>query len=183
MKRGLARSRGVQSIAATVVLTAAILLWIHAEGGPSALQAHYGWLAPALWIPAQIVVNLSPASDLVPWAVLNGSMYGVWSGALISWAVWLCAASLQFAIARRTALDFDLDERGSALPAWLRRLPVGHPIFLIAGRWIPVSSALVNVAAGALGVPYRRLLWCAALGCAPPAIALAAVGAGLIHAF
>ena len=183
MKQALARSRGLQSIAATVVLTAAVLLWVYLEGGPHALREHYGLLAPALWIPAQVIVNLSPVSDLVPWAVLNGSMYGLWPGALMSWLVWLCSSSLQFAIARRTARDFSLDERMAAMPRWLRRFPVAHPVFLIVGRWIPVSSALVNVAAGALGVRYARLLWCAALGAAPPALVLAAVGAGLVRVF
>ena len=177
----LLRSRGLQSLALTVVLTAAILLWVHAEGGPEALRGRYGLLAPALWLAAQVVVSLSPASDLVPWAVLNGSMYGVWLGALASWGVWLCSASLQYAMARRTALDFHLEERMAGLPGWLRRFPTGHPVFLIVGRWIPVSSALVNFAAGAMGVPYARLLWCAAVGAAPPALALAAVGAGLVR--
>ena len=32
--------------------------------------------------------------------------------------------------------------------------------------------------AGALGVPRRRVLWCAAVGSVPPAVVLAVVGSG-----
>jgi uncharacterized membrane protein YdjX (TVP38/TMEM64 family) len=104
-------------------------------------------------------------------------------GALLSWLAWLVSSVLQYLIARRTADDFDLGSKLELLPSWLAKLPVDHPAFLIAARWLPMGGAVANVAAGALGVKLRRLLWCAAIGAAPPSIALAALGAGLLEVF
>jgi hypothetical protein len=67
----------------------------------------------------------------------------------------------------------------AALPAWFRRLPLTHPLVLATARWLPGGGALIDAAAGARGVPRRRLLVCAALGHAPQAVAIAALGAGL----
>jgi len=64
-------------------------------------------------------------------------------------------------------------------PAWLARLPIEHPAVLIIGRWLPGGAYFVNLAASTLGVSLTRQLVCAALASAPPALALAAVGARL----
>ncbi|MFM7143739.1 MAG: VTT domain-containing protein [Alphaproteobacteria bacterium] len=177
---GAARWRGPAALLCALLLGGAAILWIRAQGGPSVLRARWGWAGTAAWLPLQVLVNLSPASDFVPCAVLNGTLYGFRTGALVSWAAWMVAASLEFAIGRRTGSDFGLSAESERLPAWLRRLPLGHPAVLVVGHWIPVSSSLVNFAAGALGVPFGRLLWCTAIAMVPPSLLAAAIGAGLV---
>lgn len=176
------RLRGALALGVAFALSGAVILWLRAVGGPAALAARWGVLGTALWVPLQVLVNLSPMSDFVPCAILNGSLYGLWRGTALSWCVWLVAASLEFAIGRRAGLDFDLESRREAMPRWLRDLPIHHPAVLVVGHWVPVSSSLVNLAAGALGVPYRRLLACTAVAMVPPAVASAAIGAGLLGA-
>lgn len=176
------RWRGPAALACAFFLGAAAILWIRSMGGPAVLRGRWGWKGTAVWLPLQVLVNLSPASDFVPCAVLNGTLYGFRNGALVTWAAWLVAASLQFAIGRRTGADFGLVSQSDRLPSWLRGLPIGHPALLIVGHWIPVSSSLVNLAAGALGVPFPRLLWCTAIAMVPPSLFCAALGAGLLGA-
>lgn len=176
------RWRGPAALVGTLLLGAAAILWIRAQGGPAVLRTRWGWAGTAVWLPLQVLVHLSPASDFVPCAVLNGSLFGFRTGALVSWSTWMVAAALEFAIGRRTGNDFGLSAESERLPAWLRRLPIAHPAVLVVGHWIPVSSSLVNYAAGALGVPFGRLLACTAAAMIPPSLFTAAIGAGLVGA-
>lgn len=178
----LLRSRGVQSALAAIAVGALVVAWVHAEGGPEGLRAHYGIFAPLIWIPMQVVVHVTPVGDFVPWAVLNGSMFGLWLGALATWLSWMGSASVQYAIGRRTARDLGWEMRSARLPAWLRRLPLDHPAFLIVARWFPLMAGPINLTAGAARVPFGRLLWCTAIGILPQAIFLSALGVGLLHA-
>lgn len=182
MTPGLLQSRGVQSTVAAFVVGALVIVWVHLEGGPEGIRARYGLAAPLLWIPMQVVVHITPLGDFVPWSVLNGSMFGLWLGTFATWLSWMGSASAQYAIGRRTALDFDWDAKVARLPAWLRRLPVSHPVFLIVARQFPLMAGPINVAAGAARVPFVRLLWTTAIGVFPPALFLAAVGVGIVGA-
>lgn len=164
-----------------LALLAAVLLAVRAAGGPEALRARYGLLAPAISLPLHLVVNVTPLADFIPWAVANGAVYGWELGAVLNWLAWLGSSSVQFAIGRRAAQGLELEARFDTLPRWLARYPADHPVLLVAGRWIPLAGALVNVGAGAFGVPFRRLFACAALGAAPMAVATAGLGAGLLH--
>ncbi|MBU6281208.1 VTT domain-containing protein [bacterium] len=176
---GAARWRGPAALATALLLGGAAILWIRAQGGPAALRTRWGSAWIAAWLPLQVLVTLSPASDFVPCAVLNGTFFGFPVGAAVSWATWMLTASIEFAIGRRTGSDFGLAAESERLPSWLRSLPLGHPAVLVVGHWIPVSSSLVNFAAGALGVPYARLLWCTAIAMVPAAAFTAAIGARL----
>jgi uncharacterized membrane protein YdjX (TVP38/TMEM64 family) len=178
----LLRSRGVQSAVAAVLLGALIVVFVHLLGGPQGIRTRFGLLAPAVWIPLQIVVHTTPVGDFLPWAILNGSMFGLWLGALATWLSWMGSASVQYAIGRRTARDFGFSLQTARLPAWLRRLPIDHPAFLIVARWFPLMAGPVNLTAGAARVPFGRVLWCTAIGIVPQALFLAAVGVGVIGA-
>lgn len=178
----LLHSRGLQSAVAALALGALVIAWVQLEGGPDGLRAHYGIAAPLLWIPMQVVVHVTPLGDFVPWAVLNGSMFGLWLGALATWIAWMGSASAQYAIGRRTAHDLGFEAKLARLPGWLRRLPLEHPVFLIVARSFPLMAGPINVAAGAARVPFGRVLWCTAVGVLPPALFLAAVGVGLVEA-
>jgi uncharacterized membrane protein YdjX (TVP38/TMEM64 family) len=182
----LVRSRGVQSAALALVLGGLIVGGVHLLGGPEGIRARFGLLAPAVWIPLQVVVHVTPVGDFLPWAVLNGSMFGFWLGALATWLSWMGSASIQYAIGRRTARDLgwgaDPARLPARLPAWLRRLPIGHPAFLIVARWFPLMAGPINLTAGAARVPYLRVLWCTAVGVVPQALFLSAIGVGILGA-
>ncbi len=177
----LARSRGVLSIVLALSISALVAGWIYAIGGPSELRERYGLLGPAVSLVGHTLVNITPIADLVPWALANGAVWGVWQGALLSWLAFLGATAAQWAIARRTADEFDLNKNLEKLPRWVRRLPVHHPVFLTAVRWLPTGGLVSNSAAGALGVPFPRLFGFAALGYAPPSVFLALAGAGVFE--
>lgn len=165
-----------------LALSLALGGWLWTLGGPAALRDQWGAAAPALSLVAHTFVSVTPVGDLVPWALANGATYGVVLGALLNWLAWIGAAALLFGLARRASVDPALDTELHRLPTWLRRLPVHHPLFLISVRWFPFGGYLASVGAGVFGVSLRRLLWCTAVGSAPPALLLALVGAGLLRA-
>jgi uncharacterized membrane protein YdjX (TVP38/TMEM64 family) len=175
--------RGLIAYGLAVAIGTGVLISVREAGGPAAVQERCGALAPIASLLAHLAVETSPAGDLVPvpFAIVNGALYGIARGALLSWLAWIGASLLQFALARRAARDLGVDARRERLPRWLRSIPVSHPVFLIAARWVPMGGALASLAAGAAGVRARRLLWCTALGAAPPAVLLSAVGAGMLE--
>lgn len=178
MPRWLASRSGSAALAATA-LSLGVAGWIVWIGGPEALRERYGPLGPLVSVAAHTLVNLTPASDLVPWALANGALYGVALGATFSWLAWLGAAAVHWEIAHRAAAEYDVPGLLARLPRWLQRVPVEHPLFLIAARSLPTGALVTALVPGALGVSRRRVLACAAVGSVPPSLALAAVGSGV----
>ena len=87
----------------------------------------------------------------------------------------MAAAVVQYRFGRRAHAE------AGRLPRWMARLPLAHPLVLACARWLPGGGPLVDAAAGAAGVPFRRAMAWAAVGHAPQAVAIAAVGAGLVR--
>jgi uncharacterized membrane protein YdjX (TVP38/TMEM64 family) len=155
--------------------------WIETSSGIGGLLEPFGALAPLVSIPVHVLLSATPfPSELV--GVANGSVYGLWRGALYSWVGWWLGASLEYALVRRGAGEVDLSGAANRLPQWLRRFPAEHPVFLIVGRQLPFGFHAVNVIAGVAGVSPRRQLCCSAISNIPYAFLSAAAGAGLIAA-
>ncbi len=152
-------------------------MWVRGLGGPEAVRGRFGPWALALTVPAHIATTLTPLGEVVPFGVANGALYGLWTGAALNWTAWMVAATCQYAFGRSAAREA---AESGARPRWLRRLPLGHPAVLTCGRWLPGGGPLVDAAAGAAGVPFGRVMAYAALGHAPQALVIAAVGAGLV---
>lgn len=152
--------------------------WIYALGGPEELRARYGLLGPIVSLFGHTLVNVTPVADLIPWSLANGAVWGVWPGSLLTWLAFLGGTAGQWAIARRTAVDFDLEANLEHLPRWVRALPADHPLFLTVVRLLPSGGLVANGAAGAFGVPFHRVLGYAALVYAPHSLLIALVGAG-----
>lgn len=112
--------------------------------------------------------------------VANAGLYGFWLGTAMNFAAWMATALIQYGIARRTARDFDFDASFARLPGWLRRFPVGHPMFLIGVR-LALGGPIVNTAAGIFDVSLWRHAWCAAVGILPRAMLFASLGIGLLR--
>ena len=175
--RRVLRSRGFQMIVFALVAGGGAWVWIAASGGPASLREHHGLLAAALLVPLQALVSLTPFPGEVV-ALTNGVVFGFGWGAFAIWSGWMLTAFLQYALVRRTANDLEFEATLDRLPAWLRRFPVDHPIFLIAARWLPYGAHLVNSAAGAFEVPRWRFTWCAAIGIGVGALAMSALANG-----
>ncbi len=174
----IAHSRGIQLSLAVVLIAGTILAGIANEEGARSL-GRLGGLGTALLVCAQAILAVSPfPSQLV--AVPLAAFHGFSVGVLLLWSAWMLAALLQYALARRTAADVDLDAWLERAPRWLRRFPVGHPMFLILTRQLPIGPHIVNISAGALGVPLARHLWCAAIGIVPQAVVLSGIVAGVL---
>ena len=177
-----APSPGVLASVATTVLSVLVTVWVVWIGGGDALQERYGALAPLLSLLAHTLAEVTPATGQVPWGLANGAIYGVALGSVLSFLAFLGATAIQYALARCVALEVDVAGFRERLPRRLRNLPVEHPAFLIAARWIPVGSFVVSVSAAAFGVRFGRVMCCSAIAAAPAALLLAAAGAGLLGA-
>ena len=167
--------RSVATLAVAVAVGAAVVGWVRALGGPGAVRAEFGVWAPLVSVPLHILTTLTPVGELIPFGVANGSLYGVWTGAALNGVAWMAAAMLQYRWGRRAGAA-----TGHRLPSVLGRLPLTHPLVLAAGRWLPGGGPLVDAAAGASGVPFARAMGWAAIGHAPQAVAIAAIGARLV---
>ncbi|TAJ20845.1 MAG: hypothetical protein EPO68_05745, partial [Planctomycetota bacterium] len=103
-----------------------------------------------------------------------------WLGALWSSAGALGAAALAWWIGRRGGAWYVrlLGERDAARArAWLER----HGwIAIAASRPVPILAEAVALAAGASGLPFARVLACAALGAVPISVFYALVGSGVL---
>ena len=113
----------------------------------------------------------------------NSMLFGFNVGVVSNWAGWMLAAIIQYTLVRRAASDLELSDSRvwQRAPAWLQRLPLGHPVFLICGRWLPFGSHLVNTTAGVIPVPFHRHLWCAAVSILPIAVLVASLGSGAVR--
>lgn len=169
------RSGGAVLLALAV--SGGALGWLIAIGGPAELP-RYGAIGPLVSLLAHALVATTPASDFIPFGLANGAVFGVLLGGLLNWGSWVAGSAFQWRLAREAADHHAVAARLDALPDWLRSLPVGHPLLLIFGRWVPLGGFTVSVAAGLGGVSLSRLLTCAALGSAPPAFVVSAAGAG-----
>jgi uncharacterized membrane protein YdjX (TVP38/TMEM64 family) len=163
-----------------VVIAALLALWFAGEGTAEGFAARLGWPGASALVVAQALIAVSPFPSQIV-AVPIAVTYGFWLGVALNWAGWMLAAVLQYGLSRRTADDIDLDRLLDRTPRWMRRFPADHPLFLILARQLPIGPHIVNMTAGALHVPLRRHLWCAAIGVVPEAVLVSAVSAGLFR--
>ena len=147
-------------------------------GGPESIREHYGLEITWLLVPVQALVSVSPLpGELV--ALLSSAIHGFWLGCAMNWLGWMLAAYLEYALVRGTAREVEFGEE--KLPKWLRRFPTDHPGFLIAGRFVPLGSHVVNAVSGLRGLDLWRFTWTAAIANVPGAVIYAAVANGLVR--
>lgn len=143
------------------------------------MRARFGLGAGVLLVPIQAVVAVSPFPSEVL-ALAQGAIYGFALGWPFTWAGWMLGAALEYALFRRVTSDVVGPDPLERLPAWMQRLPVGHPLFLILGRLVPFGNHAVNALAGARRVPAWRFLWASALAFLPFSAMVAAVSSGAL---
>lgn len=176
------RARGLLLIGAFLVGALLLDRWVESIGGPEALVARYGLVAPAVMVVIQAALSAAPfPSEL--FALVSSATYGWAIGSVMTWAGWTLGSMIQYGLARRGVADMKLGdgigERFDRLPAWLRRFPIDHPVFLVCVRWLPMGAHFANLTAGARKIPVTRQLCVAAIGSIPGAIMWAGIGAGV----
>lgn len=174
--RRILRSPGLLGLVAVCATGWLLLEALDALGGPAALRARWGLGAAIVLVPLQAVVAVSPfPSEVIALAV--GAIYGFALGWTFAWAGWLLGALLEYALFRRIATDAG-PAAAERLPAWLRRIPVEHVLFLVLGRLVPFGNHAVNALAGSSRVPLWRFAWVSALAFLPFSALVAAVASG-----
>lgn len=151
-------------------------LGFNALENPSPMLTRGGWLAAALSLGLLVADVLLPIpSSLV--MIINGSIFGVTLGALISLLGSVGAMCVGFAIGRRGSRLFERlvtpDERKRFDPL-VRRWGA---LLIIMTRPIPLMSETVAVLAGASPIGFKRALLAAFAGALPAAILYALAGA------
>lgn len=190
MKHERARPQPVRLLGSPVfyvivgVLVLAWFLWNwSATHQVSSYRETFGLAAIPISLGIHVVLAMTPfPSDFV--AMANGAVYDIGLGTVLSCLGWWIAALLQFGLGRRARSDFDLGNQSSKLPAWLRQVPVDHPLYLIGVRQIPFLGMHVgSFVPGAAGVRLRRFAWCSAIGVIPGSVIMTAIGAGLASSY
>lgn len=173
----LLRAPGLRWLLLVCLIGWLLLRALESLGGPEAVRARWGPAAALVLVPLHAVVAVSPFPSEVL-ALAHGAIYGFAIGWPLTWAGWMLGAWLEYALFRRIAADVGAAD-GERLPAWLRRLPAQHPLFLILGRLVPFGNHAVNALAGSRSVPLWRFSWASALAFLPFSGLVAAVAAGL----
>lgn len=140
------------------------------------VTAHPAW-GPLAAILAMVLHAFLPLpAEAI--AMVNGALFGLWLGTLLTWCGAMLGAVLSYGLARW------LGER--ALRPWLarRHRPVlarwSHapgPASWLFVRFIPVISFnLINYVAGLARLPFATFLWTTALGILPLTVATVMLG-------
>lgn len=119
-----------------------------------------GLFAYPLAIAIFAIVASAPFSVTDALAIMNGAIFGPILGSIINAVGLVIAALIGYSINRHASRMFDLDASLKRLPAWVRRLKVGSPAFLLAVRIFPGFGGTVATAtAAAFRVPVWVHVW------------------------
>jgi len=109
--------------------------------------------------------------------LLNGSLFGPFGGALLSFAGSETAALLGFALGRRSGPALERVTTAAARERAADLLARRGALAIVVTRPVPVLAETAAIVAGAAGMPLRTLAAAAAIGSLPPAVAYALAGA------
>jgi uncharacterized membrane protein YdjX (TVP38/TMEM64 family) len=119
-----------------------------------------GLSAYPLAIAVFAVVAAAPFSVTDALAIMNGAIFGPVLGSLVNAIGLVVAALMGYWIQRHASELLDLDAYLERLPPWVKRFPVGSPLFLMAVRVIPGFGGTVATASAAtFRVPIWRHVW------------------------
>jgi uncharacterized membrane protein YdjX (TVP38/TMEM64 family) len=182
----LAGSLAVRILAVTVVLALCAFVALRTAGGPEELAAQLenqvsvgsGFAIAAVLVVLQALIAMSPFPSHVA-AIPLAFLFGFWGGAALVWTGWWITAFAQYQLVKRAASEFEFGQRRKSMPRWVRELPAHNALFLVALRWFPGGSHVVNSAAGAYGVSLARHMGLAAISIVPRALFVSSVANGL----
>jgi uncharacterized membrane protein YdjX (TVP38/TMEM64 family) len=172
-KRAEAVAKAALAVALMLALGWGLLEMLDALGGAAGVRREFGAASLLLLLP----MFAAPAVPGELATLTTVAIYGFALGAALSWAALIMRAWVEYGLAHSLAAG-----EGAAadrLPPWIRRFPAGHPVFLVAGRWMPLGNHIVSVAAGLHGVAPWRFTWTSALGLVPFVLLVSGATAGL----
>lgn len=136
-----------------------------------------GSLGVLVYVTGYAALSLVPAPKALMTA-LGGLLFGLWLGALLSWAAAMLGAVVAFGLARilgRDAVGALARGRLEQADALLTRHGLGA---VVAVRLVPVLPfTAINYAAGLTGVRFAHYVMGSAAGMVPGSLAYAALGA------
>ncbi|TAM92629.1 TVP38/TMEM64 family protein [bacterium] len=171
------RLRALIPLSALVLAFALAYTAVHHRRLLQAWLIAAGPLGPVVSIVIYVALVSSPfvSSDIL--ALLNGAIFGLWEGALVNCVGVMLGGVSTYLIARRTGEFLDIHEDLERLPPWVKRLPVGSPLFLLALRVVPwVGGTIANNVAGFYKISIFRHLWTTAVVAIPVAVFTAYLG-------
>lgn len=119
-----------------------------------------GPFAMLLAIAVFALVASAPFSVTDALAIMNGAIFGPIEGSIINALGLVFAALLGYGINRHASQMLDLELYLQRLPGWVKRFPVGSPIFLLAVRVIPgFGGTIATATAAAFRVPVWVHVW------------------------
>jgi uncharacterized membrane protein YdjX (TVP38/TMEM64 family) len=137
-------------------------------------------IGPFAYPLATIVFGLvaaAPFSVTDALAIMNGAIFGPVKGSLVNAAGIFLAAFGGYWLNTHASKMLDLERYLHRLPSWVKRFPVGSPLFLLAVRVIPGFGGTVATAtAAAFRVPIWVHVWTFALVAIPLCTILAIFG-------
>ncbi|HET9030702.1 MAG TPA: VTT domain-containing protein [Candidatus Aquilonibacter sp.] len=149
------------------------------------LLRNLGPFAVLLAVVVFALVASAPFSVTDALAIMNGAIFGPIEGSIINAIGLVFAALLGYAINRHASQLMDLDLYLQRLPPWVKRFPVGSPLFLIAVRVIPgFGGTMATATAATFRVPVWVHVWTMCAIAVPICTLLAIFGdrvTGFVH--
>lgn len=158
MNRVLKRLCAVALLAASFALAYLVIRFQHH------VELFIRSIGPFVAYPVAIAVFAAvasaPFSVTDALAIMNGAIFGPLWGSIVNAIGLVFAAMLGYWINQRASHLFDLEAALERLPAWVKRFPVGSPMFLIGVRVIPGFGGTVATATAAtFKVPIWVHVW------------------------
>lgn len=157
MSRVIRRMGALALLVGSFVLAALVIHWQpHIEHMLRAL----GFSKYPLAIGVFAIVASAPFSVTDALAVMNGAIFGPLWGSIVNAIGLVFAAMIGYEINRRASHLLDLPATLEKLPPWVKRFPVGSPMFLIAVRVIPgLGGTVATATAATFKVPMWVHVW------------------------
>jgi uncharacterized membrane protein YdjX (TVP38/TMEM64 family) len=122
-------------------------------------------------------VAAAPFSVTDALAIMNGAIFGPVAGSVVNAIGIVIGAIGGYWINRHASTMLDLDRYLHRLPSWVKRFPVGSPLFLLAVRVIPgFGGTVATASAAAFRVPVWVHVWTMSLIAIPLCTILAIFG-------
>jgi uncharacterized membrane protein YdjX (TVP38/TMEM64 family) len=151
------RLAGVAIFAASCALAAFVVANKH---GVDHMLTAVGPFRIPLAVLIFAIVASAPFSVTDALAISNGVLFGPWKGSLVNALGLALAAVIGYAVARRTSKLLDIESQVQRLPAWIKRLQIGSPAFLMAVRCIPgMGGTIATQTAAAMRVGLWRQIY------------------------
>lgn len=141
-----------------------------------------GVYAPAVSILLMGILSATPIPT-DPIVILNGAIFGPFTGVLVSWLGNNLASVIEYYLGRGLSELADFEKIKKKLPLGLGRFPADSIWFLLFGRFVPqFGGKIVSLAGGFYRVPLPRYLFTAFLSNLLGSLLLAMGGYSLLNA-